>query len=246
MLRFFRQIRQRLLTNNKFSKYLLYAVGEILLVVIGILIALQVNNWNENRLQLEKSHHILREIKENIEFNTARFKEEIKEEYAVINSIDIVLDNLSQDKGYHDSLAFHFLNVSYFPSPVRKSAGYETLKSDGMDIIRSDSLRTGIINLYEGIYSKMNDVTQISYDNAANSIWPLYTQLFKTETSKPGQDFETLKVVPFNYEELKGSQHYRGLVSWWRHSRVVAIEIRMAAIEQHKSILDQIKDELEY
>ena len=49
MLRFFRQIRQRLLTDNKFSKYLLYAIGEILLVVIGILIALQVDNWNEQR-----------------------------------------------------------------------------------------------------------------------------------------------------------------------------------------------------
>ena len=49
MIRFFRQIRQRLLTDNKFSKYLLYAVGEILLVVIGILIALQVDNWNEDR-----------------------------------------------------------------------------------------------------------------------------------------------------------------------------------------------------
>ncbi|WP_445384082.1 hypothetical protein ACT6NV_08640 [Robiginitalea sp. IMCC44478] len=49
MLRFFRQIRQRLLTDNKFSKYLLYAVGEILLVVIGILIAMKVDDWNEER-----------------------------------------------------------------------------------------------------------------------------------------------------------------------------------------------------
>ena len=47
MLRFFRKIRQGLLPDNKFSKYLLYAIGEILLVVIGILIALQVSNWNE-------------------------------------------------------------------------------------------------------------------------------------------------------------------------------------------------------
>ena len=47
MIKFFRKIRQRLLTENKFSKYLLYAFGEILLVVIGILIALQINNWNE-------------------------------------------------------------------------------------------------------------------------------------------------------------------------------------------------------
>tara|TARA_R110000744_G_scaffold97420_1_gene188243 strand:+ start:1859 stop:2056 length:198 start_codon:yes stop_codon:yes gene_type:complete len=47
MIKFFRKIRQKMLTENKFSKYLLYAIGEIVLVVIGILIALQVNNLNE-------------------------------------------------------------------------------------------------------------------------------------------------------------------------------------------------------
>ena len=49
MIKFFRKIRQQLLVENKFSKYLLYAIGEIILVVIGILIALQINNWNEVR-----------------------------------------------------------------------------------------------------------------------------------------------------------------------------------------------------
>jgi hypothetical protein len=49
MIKFFRKIRQRLLTENKFSKYLIYAIGEIVLVVIGILIALQINTWNENK-----------------------------------------------------------------------------------------------------------------------------------------------------------------------------------------------------
>ena len=46
MLKFFRKIRQQLLSENKFSKYLLYAIGEIILVVIGILIALQLNMWS--------------------------------------------------------------------------------------------------------------------------------------------------------------------------------------------------------
>lgn len=57
MIKFFRKIRQKLLTENKsaspagrFSKYLIYATGEIVLVVIGILIALQINNWNQNRI----------------------------------------------------------------------------------------------------------------------------------------------------------------------------------------------------
>ncbi len=46
---FFRKLRRKLLSENKFSKYLAYAIGEILLVVIGILIALQINTWNESR-----------------------------------------------------------------------------------------------------------------------------------------------------------------------------------------------------
>jgi len=50
MLRFFRTLRQSLLAENRAGKYLLYAVGEIVLVVIGILIALQINNWNEERI----------------------------------------------------------------------------------------------------------------------------------------------------------------------------------------------------
>ncbi|TYA59664.1 DUF6090 family protein [Formosa maritima] len=54
MIKFFRKIRQNLLMENKTSKYFKYAIGEILLVVIGILIALQINNWNEKRIQQEQ------------------------------------------------------------------------------------------------------------------------------------------------------------------------------------------------
>ena len=62
MLRFFRQLRQRLLAENKFSKYLLYATGEILLVVIGIIFALQVNNWNEQQKQVQDLHSHLKAL----------------------------------------------------------------------------------------------------------------------------------------------------------------------------------------
>ena len=53
MLRLFRQLRQRLLSENKFSRYLLYAIGEIFLVVIGILIALTISTWNEKKQDRE-------------------------------------------------------------------------------------------------------------------------------------------------------------------------------------------------
>jgi hypothetical protein len=62
MIKFFRRIRQQLLTKNKFSKYLIYAIGEIVLVVVGILIALQLNNWNETRKNEDQFKAVLEQI----------------------------------------------------------------------------------------------------------------------------------------------------------------------------------------
>lgn len=71
MIHFFRNARKQLYTANKFSKYLVYAVGEIVSVVIGILIALQINNWNERQKRQEKNiqllHRIHKELGQNIE-----------------------------------------------------------------------------------------------------------------------------------------------------------------------------------
>ena len=71
MLTFFRRIREKLLSENNFSKYLLYAVGEIVLVVIGILIALQINNWNDNRKSRLKIGQILKKAREELALNIA-------------------------------------------------------------------------------------------------------------------------------------------------------------------------------
>ena len=84
MINFFRKIREQLITQNKVSKYLMYAIGEILLVVIGILIALQINNWNEDRIKDESVHrhlkslaraieHDIREMNISMGFNEFRF-----------------------------------------------------------------------------------------------------------------------------------------------------------------------------
>ncbi len=94
MLRFFRQIRQRLLTDNKFSKYLLYAVGEILLVVIGILIALQVDNWNDERANRDKEIAVLAEIQRNLDTNVKQFSEEAKLQESIIESIDLIMEQI--------------------------------------------------------------------------------------------------------------------------------------------------------
>ncbi|MBO6535602.1 MAG: hypothetical protein JJ966_05225 [Balneolaceae bacterium] len=66
MLKFFRKIRQKLLENGNLRKYFWYAMGEILLVMIGIILALQVNNWNEERRTKNTIDQILTEVQEDL------------------------------------------------------------------------------------------------------------------------------------------------------------------------------------
>ncbi len=77
MIKFFRKIRQKLLSENKFSKYLLYAIGEIVLVVIGILIALQINNWNEDKQERIKEQELLTQLQSEFQSNLEQLDQKI-------------------------------------------------------------------------------------------------------------------------------------------------------------------------
>jgi len=75
MIKFFRKIRQKLLSENKFSKYLLYAIGEIILVVIGILIALQINNRNESQKERAQEQELLNQLQSEFQSNLQQLDE---------------------------------------------------------------------------------------------------------------------------------------------------------------------------
>jgi Ni,Fe-hydrogenase I large subunit len=74
MIKYFSKIRQRLLIENKVSKYLLYAIGEIVLIVIGILIALKINNWNEYQKAIKSENEYLTSLQNEISANIERLK----------------------------------------------------------------------------------------------------------------------------------------------------------------------------
>jgi len=69
MIKFFRKIRQNLLSEGKTGKYLKYAIGEIILVVIGILIAVSINNWNEARKDKITEQKVLKTLRSDFKSN---------------------------------------------------------------------------------------------------------------------------------------------------------------------------------
>ena len=78
MLKFFRRIRQKLIEDGNLRKYLFYAIGEILLVMIGILLALQVNNWNENRKAKKEELVALKDLLHEFQINKSEFQRHAK------------------------------------------------------------------------------------------------------------------------------------------------------------------------
>lgn len=94
MIKLFRNIRQNLLTEGKTTKYLKYAIGEIILVVIGILIALQINNWNNDNIERELELNMLSEILTNLEKDVFNFNSKITINEKAIKNNSAVLEHL--------------------------------------------------------------------------------------------------------------------------------------------------------
>ena len=86
MFRFFRKIRQRMVVNKNVRRYLLYAFGEILLVVIGIVIALEIDNWNEWRQEREDEQIVLSQLRDDYRANLAQLEQKIQMREAIIAS----------------------------------------------------------------------------------------------------------------------------------------------------------------
>jgi hypothetical protein len=101
MIKLFRNIRQNLLAEGKTTKYFKYAIGEIILVVIGIIIALQINTWNENRKQSMEEKEILTSLFENLVFAKQQSQDLIqieKESKALlIQILKLGIDNQEND-----------------------------------------------------------------------------------------------------------------------------------------------------
>jgi len=93
MIKFFRKIRQNLLSEGNTGKYLKYAIGEIILVVIGILIALQLNNYNDTLNQNDFERKALINLKLDFEYNQTELNKSIAELKEIKKNSFIILDN---------------------------------------------------------------------------------------------------------------------------------------------------------
>ncbi len=195
MIKFFRHIRKDLLEKNKTGKYLKYAIGEIILVVIGILIALQINNANENRKNSNKELEYLTNIKEEIKQDSLNLG------YGWFRNYSKKINSLKRTKDY--------ILGTYIPKDTIQfinDAGYGGIYSrasfNGTSKIYKELLNTGNLSLISNIdiknqiieYYERQEFT-INYANNIRTEYATYANSFKPFNPK-SRDFINKLEIP--------------------------------------------------
>ena len=238
MLTFFRRIRKGLLEGGRTSKYLLYAIGEIALVVIGILIALQINNWNEWKKDRSKESEVLEEVAENIESNITKLERYIERGSWADGYSDYVISVLEGQIPYSDSvdniLNFAKYRMSNF---VFSEVGYETLVNTGIDLVQNDSLKSEIVTLFEESYPRMIHV---------------FTNWGKTDLEENYFDQNFLPIStgsgliwkPFDFDVQMNDPYFLSIIHKSKIQRKFYARQMHPTLRVSERVLQLIKDEL--
>jgi len=215
MIKFFRKIRKNLLNEGKTTKYFKYAIGEIILVVIGILIALQVNNWNIERLNKIEEQSYLKAIKTDLTKDVLQLKEEV-------SNIDIQLTTLEQTrKGLASDSTTINQNIAFTTSLVTtftfvpENATIDDLKSSGkLNLLTNKKVKDTLLSYYNFVDSRINAVNTSIITYARDIIAPSLMANYTLEYDYPESLItEKSKIVNLNSEQ-KANQFLNNAVKY--------------------------------
>lgn len=174
MMKFFRNIRKNLLSESKTAKYLKYAIGEIVLVVLGILIALQINNLNEQRKENDKEQVVLKQLKSEFTANLSQLRSKIALRTDMMKDLEDCLFYFSVQKVDSDSLFTAKLNSLLLPltfDPIQN----DLVSSGNIQIIKNLELKQALTNWPSDVH-QLREVEQLYVQYFSNSIVPFFNR----------------------------------------------------------------------
>ena len=143
MLRFFRTIRRKLFSEGKVANYFGYAIGEILLIVVGILLALQISEWNQNRKDRSEETQILLRLKADFEDNQEKLKIWREQNEEVSTGVRTLLEMIEPEPTSYadDEIRNYMAKVGWNPTYIPNTGTINSLLSSGkIALISNDSL----------------------------------------------------------------------------------------------------------
>ena len=176
MIKFFRKIRQKLLSENKTGKYFKYALGEILLVMIGILLALQVNNWNNNRIDRAKEANYIKNINREFKSNRAQLDSTVYYHQKVNQNTTKILNLVPIDvnKINKDSLSFYITDTFYHYSFNPQQSTINSLtNTSSFEIISNLELR-GLLQKWDELVKDYREEEIVAREHGFDKYVPYF------------------------------------------------------------------------
>ena len=238
MILFMRKIRRGLLAESKFTKYVIYVVGEIVLIVIGILIALSIDNWNSDIQTRNTEVAILKEMKTNLSADLLDIKLNINLNKMSLHANDQVLESLEKRESINDSLSYFYANLTLTTMLDINNSSYENLKSFGFHIIKNDSLRIKITELYTVTYAFLSKMENVIYSIQSDKITPLLLKNITTENPFVSARPFDREALAMNHEFIESIKHSR---QWF----IFMVGLYEDAEQEIVSLIDQIDNEIE-
>ena len=202
MIRIFKKNKKKFIFSRKIRNYLAYSIGEIILVVIGILIAVYINNWDLNQLKQDNGVKALKIVKRDLQ--TEKYVlESFKKRYSYTRKylIDILYNNKTDNL---DSLKFHFGPYVHY----KMNSEYISLKSSGkLNLISNSKLRSKLVNFYEvyySIYKELEEEHKFFIDKRVNDY---FFNQFPSDTSNfVDSKFVKSKLNDQNFKKILDQQ----------------------------------------
>ena len=247
MIKLFRNIRQNLLAEGKTTKYFKYAIGEIILVVIGILIALQINNWNENRKTEYKIKNTLEALRSDLIQDTlliTEIKPFINEQYKLNESFRtrVAGQNATIDTLIH--IMQREFNPNWKDQIIYNKNAYHSLNENSLIENISNPLKTNIKNFYNKKSSLQSRVQKTTNDYREKITSYVNTYTFgSTPIHDQGKLIDSLVWTNINYSHLAAT--FQGISNFKRILFTETTEELNYSLINSRNLIEQINNYLQ-
>ena len=237
MLRFFRSIRQQLLNENKTVRYLKYAVGEILLIMIGIFLALQLNNWNQERLDRIEERYLLIELMENLDQEAERLEIGSSVLNDLVERLVAIRHYLEGSSTDHNDFEANLgrIHTSFRYTPV--TSAYETTKGSGKGFSDRD-LKAILFQYYDIDQPMLMGGLDRRRNQIINHLMPLLSKHLKSF------DLGTYRAVPKNMDDPKFRDDVLGQLIYLHPETQRILDLCTSLLESNREIRAFLEQEL--
>ncbi len=238
MINFFRKTRKKMADDNRPLKYMRYAIGEIALVVVGILIALSINNWNEDRKERIIEKELIVQLIVTVKNNHKLLTEGLERWQETMEAIKIIEHVIDHRLPYADSLSRYF-NLAHRNRGILlynlDFSGYKSLENRGYYLLRNRELQKEVIYFFEHIQSLLTSANvQLDFDNSG----------FHYEYITQNFVLDEIGETPLNYNDILDDHFYYSILKrlenslWHKFSRVNSY------LKENQQILQLLEAEL--